>query len=88
MPVGRWNYMVISPVIEGKRPLGDSLCLFNDTNFQKKDSGKKIVIALGCILVLWGCNKQSASKPAAVSSEFNYIKTTINGSLYEGNNFV
>jgi hypothetical protein len=46
---------------------------------------KKIVIALGWVVVLWGCKKQSTSKPAA-SAQFDYIKTTINDSLYQGSN--
>jgi hypothetical protein len=45
---------------------------------------KKIVIALGWVTVLWGCKKQSASKPATGGGQFNYIKTTINNGIYQG----
>ena len=50
----------------------------------KEDLVKKISAIILGLVFLWGCKKDSASKSAATGGQFYYVKTTINGNLYQG----
>ncbi len=52
----------------------------------KEDLVKKISAIILGLVFLWGCKKDSASKPAAAGGQFDYVGTTIDGSLYQSSN--